>query len=306
MRKDRLYVVGSLVLVVWIGMTYFLFVHRPKYLDAQHSAAEGESDRSRQLRARIQLMEQKMKSQKLENDALLSEVMRIRDREREEPPADLPPAPAKEGPAESAAEKEQKPAAAEVVPKEEVMPVLMFACNRPTVSKALDSLLACRKSKAKFPVIVSQDCGHAETKQALLAYGDQIVLLEQPDQSEISVPPNEKKFQGYFKIARHYGWALNETFHALGYSQVIVVEDDLEFAPDFFAYFEATLPVLREDKTLMCVSAWNDNGKEALIDESHPETLYRTVSISPLVHLYVLLVCHRSFIIGVGKKEDHF
>ena len=43
--------------------------------------------------------------------------------------------------------------------------------------------------------------------------------------------------------------------------QVIIVEDDLEFAPDFLDYFRYTLPVLRKDKTLMCVSAWNDNGK---------------------------------------------
>ena len=34
-----------------------------------------------------------------------------------------------------------------------VIAVLMFACNRVTVSKALDSLLAYRKDKAKFPII---------------------------------------------------------------------------------------------------------------------------------------------------------
>ena len=34
-----------------------------------------------------------------------------------------------------------------------VIAVLMFACNRVTVSKALDSLLSYRKDKAKFPII---------------------------------------------------------------------------------------------------------------------------------------------------------
>ena len=34
-----------------------------------------------------------------------------------------------------------------------VIAVLMFACNRVTVSKALDSLLTYRKDKAKFPII---------------------------------------------------------------------------------------------------------------------------------------------------------
>ena len=89
-------------------------------------------------------------------------------------------------------------------------------------------------------------------------------------------PANEKKFKGYFKIARHYGWALNETLNRRGYHQVIIVEDDLEVAEDFFEYFEATLPILRSDPTLWCVSAWNDNGKRGLIDESKPELLYRT------------------------------
>ena len=32
--------------------------------------------------------------------------------------------------------------------------------------------------------------------------------------------------------------------------QVIVVEDDLEISPDFFEYFSATLPLLKQDKSL--------------------------------------------------------
>jgi hypothetical protein len=62
----------------------------------------------------------------------------------------------------------------------------------------------------------------------------------------------------------------------MGYKQVIIVEDDLEVSPDFYQYFSATLPILREDKSLWCVSAWNDNGKAGLIDEKSPELLYRT------------------------------
>ena len=60
------------------------------------------------------------------------------------------------------------------------------------------------------------------------------------------------------------------------FSQVIIVEDDLEIAPDFYEYFSATLPVLRADPSLWCVSAWNDNGKAGLINQSSPELLYRT------------------------------
>lgn len=47
--------------------------------------------------------------------------------------------------------------------------------------------------------------------------------MRQPDQSDIFVLPKEKKFKGYYKIARHYGWALNTTFKA-GFDYVIIVE----------------------------------------------------------------------------------
>lgn len=47
--------------------------------------------------------------------------------------------------------------------------------------------------------------------------------MRQPDQSDIFVLPKEKKFKGYYKIARHYGWALNTTFKA-GFEYVIIVE----------------------------------------------------------------------------------
>ena len=53
-------------------------------------------------------------------------------------------------------------------------------------------------------------------------YGDQIIFVEQPDQSDIEVPKKEVKFKGYFKIARHYGWALNETLGRRGYNQVLI------------------------------------------------------------------------------------
>ena len=161
-------------------------------------------------------------------------------------------------------------------PEKPVIPVLVFSCNRVTVNRALDLLLTYRPSKAQFPIIVTQDCGHKETREVIEGYGDQVIYIQQPDQTDPVIPPKEKKFKGYFKIARHYGWALNQTFTEMGYDQVVIVEDDLEISPDFFEYFTATLPVLKADKTLWCVSAWNDNGKTGLINETTPELLYRT------------------------------
>merc|ERR1719458_693129 len=78
----------------------------------------------------------------------------------------------------------------------------------------------------QFPIIVSQDCGHRETQAVIQSYGDQVIYLQQPDLSEPAIPPKEKKFKGYFKIARHYGWALNKTFMDMAFDQVVCTVED--------------------------------------------------------------------------------
>lgn len=56
-----------------------------------------------------------------------------------------------------------------------------------------------------------------------MSYKDEVQLIQQPDLSEPEVPPKDKKFKGYYKISRHYNWALNTTFK-YGYDFVIIVE----------------------------------------------------------------------------------
>lgn len=97
-----------------------------------------------------------------------------------------------------------------------------------------------------------QDCDDAPTRDVILSYKEQVSLISQPDQSDIIVPPKDKKFKGYYKIARHYGWALNTVF-SRGYDYVIIVEDDLNVAPDFYEYFLATYPLLKNDSSLWWV-----------------------------------------------------
>ncbi|NWT77439.1 MGAT1 acetylglucosaminyltransferase, partial [Prunella himalayana] len=157
-----------------------------------------------------------------------------------------------------------------------VIPVLVLACDRSSVRRCLDKILRYRPSARRFPVIVSQDCGHAETAKVIASYGQAVAHIRQPDLSDIAVPPEHRKFQGYYKISRHYRWALGQVFRTFRYRAAIVVEDDLEVAPDFFEYFQAVLPLLEEDPTLWCASAWNDNGKEGLVDAGRAELLYRT------------------------------
>ncbi|KAJ4928593.1 hypothetical protein JOQ06_016383 [Pogonophryne albipinna] len=159
---------------------------------------------------------------------------------------------------------------------EVVIPILVIACDRVTVKRSLDRLIQYRPSAQLHPIIVSQDCGHAETARVIGSYGDQVMHIRQPDLSDIRVRPEHRKFQGYYKISRHYHWALQQVFNTLSHSTVVIVEDDLEVAPDFFEYFRALYPILHADPTLWCVSAWNDNGRDALVDPSKAELLYRT------------------------------
>lgn len=155
-----------------------------------------------------------------------------------------------------------------------IIAVLVIACNRISVRKCLDDLIKYRKNPHQFPIIVSQDCNDETTKNVIESYTD-VTLMRQPDQSDIFVLPKDKKFKGYYKISRHYGWALNTTFKA-GFENVIIVEDDLNVAPDFYEYFLGTQQLLKNDSTLWCVSAWNDNGKASNIDINSPALLYRT------------------------------
>ena len=50
------------------------------------------------------------------------------------------------------------------IPSKPIIPVLLFSCNRVTVSKAPDLLITYRPSKEQFPIVVSQDCDHHETR----------------------------------------------------------------------------------------------------------------------------------------------
>nr|XP_061808957.1 alpha-1,3-mannosyl-glycoprotein 2-beta-N-acetylglucosaminyltransferase b isoform X3 [Nerophis lumbriciformis] len=164
----------------------------------------------------------------------------------------------------------------EIAVTELIIPILVIACDRVTVKRSLDRLIQYRPSQELYPIIVSQDCGHAETAGVIGSYGDRVTHIKQPDLSDIRVRPEHRKFQGYYKIARHYRWALNQVFKTFSQSTVVIVEDDLEVAPDFFEYFRAMYPILRSDPTLWCVSAWNDNGRDALVDPSRAGLLHRT------------------------------
>jgi GNT-I family len=48
----------------------------------------------------------------------------------------------------------------------------------------------------------------------------------------------------YYRIANHYKFIMQQLFGCRRYERLIIVEDDMLFAPDFFPYFQATSKIL--------------------------------------------------------------
>lgn len=273
MRRNQILLL-KIGVVVWLLIVYILVYYQP--VTTGPAADKEQLPRSQSLRQQIDKLEHEISEQSQFYISLLEKLKKI-NREREESKVNAVKKQHQE-------DNENKVVLEESLPDElldasgPVLPILLIACNREAaVRRSLDLLIKYRKNPQQFPIIVSQDCGHRATRETIQSYGDQVTLIQQPDLSTIDVPTKERKFKGYFLIARHYKWALDQIFHAQDHEAVIIVEDDLDIAPDFYEYFQATYPILQSDPSLWCISAWNDNGKAGLVDTKNgSHLLYRT------------------------------
>uniref|UniRef100_A0A0D9Z0M6 Alpha-1,3-mannosyl-glycoprotein 2-beta-N-acetylglucosaminyltransferase n=1 Tax=Oryza glumipatula TaxID=40148 RepID=A0A0D9Z0M6_9ORYZ len=155
-----------------------------------------------------------------------------------------------------------------------VAAVVVMACNRPDyLQRTVESILKYQTSVAsKFPLFISQDGINGEVKKKALSYNE-ITYMQHLDLEPVHTErPGE--LIAYYKIAKHYKWALDELFIKHNFARVIILEDDMEIAPDFFDYFEAAAKLLDNDKTIMAVSSWNDNGQKQFVYD--PKALYRS------------------------------
>ncbi|CAF4615259.1 unnamed protein product [Rotaria socialis] len=152
--------------------------------------------------------------------------------------------------------------------KDVLLPIVVFACNRARALQVhIEALLRIRNNSDLNPIIVSLDCHDKETLQVAKSFGDKIKeIIELPDLGPLVVPPKDHLLSGYYRISRHYGYSLNYVLNTLNYEAIIITEDDLEVSIDFLDYFQALYPLLKYDKTLWCISAWNDNGIDKKID----------------------------------------
>ncbi|EXB40416.1 Alpha-1,3-mannosyl-glycoprotein 2-beta-N-acetylglucosaminyltransferase [Morus notabilis] len=155
-----------------------------------------------------------------------------------------------------------------------VAAVVIMACNRADyLERTIKSVLKYQTSVAsKYPLFVSQDGSDPHVKSLALSY-DQLTYMQHLDYKPVETErPGE--LIAYYKISRHYKWALDELFYKHSFSRVIILEDDMEIAPDFFDYFEAAAALLDKDKSIMAVSSWNDNGQKQYVHD--PYMLYRS------------------------------
>ncbi|KAL3597772.1 hypothetical protein D5086_009409 [Populus alba] len=155
-----------------------------------------------------------------------------------------------------------------------VAAVVIMACNRADyLQRTIESILKYQSSVAsKYPLFVSQDGSDPNVRSKAMSY-DQLMYIQHLDSEPVQTErPGE--LIAYYKIARHYKWAMDQLFYKHNFSRVIILEDDMEIAPDFFDYFEAASALLEKDKSIMAVSSWNDNGQKQFVHD--PYELYRS------------------------------
>ncbi|KAI3774210.1 hypothetical protein L1987_48755 [Smallanthus sonchifolius] len=160
-----------------------------------------------------------------------------------------------------------------------VAAVVIMACNRADyLERTIKSILKYHTSaSSKFPVFVSQDGSNSDVKTKALSY-KQLTYMQHLDYEPVHTErPGE--LIAYYKIARHYKWALDQLFYKHNFNRVIILEDDMEISPDFFNYFEAGADLLDKDKSIMAISSWNDNGQKQFVHDPYYKKIIKGGSL---------------------------
>eukprot|EP00752_Nemacystus_decipiens_P018383 g16490.t2 len=137
-----------------------------------------------------------------------------------------------------------------------------------------------RGAEAAIPVVISQDGSSRQVEEAINRF--KVSMAGRAHVTHVRHTPPPRQSNPYFKLSAHYKWALTQVFDGIdtdvydwaSKDKVIILEEDLEIAPDFFDYFSAIAPLLDSDETLMAVSAWNDNGQASHVKDN--KALFRS------------------------------
>nr|XP_054765150.1 protein O-linked-mannose beta-1,2-N-acetylglucosaminyltransferase 1-like [Lytechinus pictus] len=141
------------------------------------------------------------------------------------------------------------------------VPVVIIASNRPNyLYRMLSTLLSAHGVNPEM-IVVFIDGYFEEPLEVVKLFG-----LKGIQHTPLGVKNA--------RISQHYKASLTATFNMFPRAQyAIILEEDLDVSEDFFSYFSQTLPILEEDSTVLCISAWNDQGYEHTSND--PSLLYR-------------------------------
>ncbi len=153
--------------------------------------------------------------------------------------------------------------------------LLIICSNRPDYLKRSLSHVLKYHPLTSVPISISQDGNHPAVSSIIDDFFHQMSSKASTVTLKHIQHHGRKDYEnGYFALADHFQYALHEVFSDAFIKRVIILEEDLEIASDFFEYFAATAPILDTDATLLAASAWNDNGFNNLVKD--PEALYRS------------------------------
>ncbi|XP_063078358.1 protein O-linked-mannose beta-1,2-N-acetylglucosaminyltransferase 1-like [Engraulis encrasicolus] len=141
------------------------------------------------------------------------------------------------------------------------VPVAVIAGNRPNYLYRMLSKLLSTPGVNPEMISVFIDGLHQEVM-------DVVKLFGLPAFQHTSV----SRLNG--RICQHYKASLTASFNLHPDAEfLIILEEDLEVSVDFFSFFSQTIQLLREDESIYCISAWNDQGYEHSAED--PSLLYR-------------------------------
>ena len=78
--------------------------------------------------------------------------------------------------------------------------------------------------------------------------------------NDVSLSPTAAPF---LRIHRHYIHLLRLLFEDNNHSHVLLLEDDLLVSPTALSFIKQTAVILDRDRSLLCISLFNDNALES-------------------------------------------
>mmetsp|Transcript_27711 Transcript_27711/g.38540 ORF Transcript_27711/g.38540 Transcript_27711/m.38540 type:complete len:462 (-) Transcript_27711:74-1459(-) len=137
--------------------------------------------------------------------------------------------------------------------------------NPKELQKSIESVVASIPSIG-FPLFISQ-AGEDEEVTAVIK---SFLRKDGERTNTFHLQYIEEKVNGAVGSvdSMHHYWALSMIFDKYAYSKAIVINSNLEVASDFFDYMQTSANFLDSDPSIICISAWNENGQEDFAKDS--------------------------------------